>query len=370
MSLGEQATNALTGTGDQQTDQQWGELTEVEQTGQCVINKQESNQGNTRYITITGNRQGQAAGVESDGSLVVLEQLNSMSEAPWHSSMQSARQACQAADLPKQWGQFEQVETHNGGAIMKQTAEDGSERFIAIAPDSNGNRAAVATDGSLVSISEETTGSDLPTYPNIGAARSALNETEGPTRQWGPLEQVGQEGNCVIMKQKSSDDNTRYFTITQSSEGETIALANDGTGKVVSSVDNAQELPHYPTESDARGACTSNNDTPRNGGSNETTDDSTSSDGPTSTDTSESSNSTTNTGLGIDGGGLGILSGDIAGIPIPVVGAGAALSLGAVASVLGGGDSPSTSTTTPRANQQRTQRRGNVTRRGSNSGGN
>jgi len=363
MSIPGQVTNIPSGGSGQNSQKQWSELTEVVQMGNCIINKQSSNQGDTRYITISSDGNGNTVGVKADGSFVNLPQMNWMSEAPWHSSLQKAKQACEAAGLDMAWGEFERVETHNGGIILKQTASDGTERFAALAPDDSGNRSAVAADGGLVTISEGESMSDIPTYPNIASARDALNKTEGTTRQWGPLERVGKEGNCIIMKQQSSDDNTRYFTTVQSGSGETIALANDGTGKVVSTVDNAQNLPHYPTESDARAACPSNSGTPSNGGSNWTTDDSTSNGGPTSGETEQptgGSSPTTQPGGSV---ASSILSGDIAGIPIPVVGGGAVVAAGALATLLGGDDAPrrvQRQTGTP----TRTGARSNVTRRG------
>jgi len=327
---------------------------------------QESNQGNSRYLTATGNRDGQAVAVKSDGSFVVMDNLQSMSDAPWHSSIQAARSACESADLPKQWGEFEQAEQHNGGVILKQTAQDGTERYAAISPNGEGGQGAVRADGSLMSIGSNTPMSEIPTYPNIAGARDALNKTEGPTRQWGQLEQIGQEGDCVIMKQESSDDNASYFTLTQSPAGETIAVANDGTGTVVNSVDNAQNLPHYPAEADARAACPANESSPNNGGSNEPTDDSTSNGGPTTGDREQDTGTSTPTRPTQRPSQAGLLSGEVAGIPIPVLGGGAVVAAGALASLLGGDDSGPTPSRVP-TTDTRASRRSNVTQRNNQS---
>jgi len=362
MSLGDMAKNAVTGSPSSNSQKNWGEPSEVEQRGSCVIMEQESSIGDTRYLTVSSNQNSQTVAIESDGSMVVIENVSSVSEMPWHNKLSQARNACDNADLPKQWGELSEEETHSGAVIFKQTAGDGSERFLAITSDGSGGQVAIAADGSTVPMDKNSAMSDLPTYPIIGAARDAINKAVPDSRQWGPLNQVGEEGNCIIMKQQSSDDNTRYFTITQSREGDTIAVANDGTGTVVSSVDNAQNLPHYPSESDARAACPSNGETPSNGGSNEPSDDSTSNGGPT-TDSSQSGGSY-NSAQPADSGAMsaGLLSGEVAGIPIPVIGGGAVVAAGALASLLGGDDSRPTPSRVP-ATRTRTSARSNVSQR-------
>jgi len=362
MSLGDMAKNAVTGSPSSNSQKNWGELSEVEQRGSCVIMEQESSIGDTRYLSVSSNQNSQTVAIESDGSMVVIENVSSVSEMPWHNKLTQARNACDNADLPKQWGELSEEETHSGAVIFKQSAGDGSERFLAITSDGSGGQVAIAADGSTVPMDKNSAISDLPTYPIIGAARDAINKAVPDSRQWGPLNQVGEEGNCIIMKQESSDDNTRYFTITQSREGDTIAVANDGTGTVVSSVDNAQNLPHYPSESDARAACPSNGEAPSNGGSNEPTDDSTSNGGPT-TDSSQSGGSY-NSAQPADSGAMsaGLLSGEVAGIPIPVIGGGAVVAAGALASLLGGDDSRPTPSRVP-ATRTRTSARSNVIQR-------
>lgn len=410
--LGQGAVDLVTGGGDGGSEEKWGEPTEVEQMGRCVIQKQESNQGNTRYMTATANSNNNPVALRSDGSMFVLDNAESMSDIPFHDTLEAARSACEAADLDRAWGELEQFEDHNGGVIMVQSSESGDERYFALTADSNGNNVALATDGSTVALEEGTTGDELPSFPTPEAARKALNENGNTSRQWGQMEQVSQVGQCVIMRQVSSDDNERYFTFTQGDNGEPVAMANDGTGTVVDSVDNAQELPHYPTQADAEAACPESPSQPSNGGDQTPTDDSTSESGPTSDNTSDSGGSSGGSDSGSqqdgssgsngsqptdqqpgsgqqgsqgpgDAPGLqesSIFDMEIAGLPLPLVAGGAAAGLGAISMLFGGDDSGSStrrsrgprrslrgtgesSSISRQTNQTRTQSRQNVNQR-------
>lgn len=357
--LGGAAVDAATGDGQnkQGNQVQWGEPQKVEQMGRCIIQKQSSNQGDERFLVVTANSNNEEVFLDSSGNMVKVSNVEGMDDIPFHDTLSAARSACEAADMDRAWGQLEQYEEHDGGVIMVQSSQSGDERYFALTTDQNGNNAAVATDGSLVQMEEGDKGDDLPSYPTPESAREALNKATTASRQWGDLEKVETTGQCVIMRQRSSDENERFFTLTKGQNGELVAVSNDGKGVVVSSVDNAQQLPHYPTIEDARAACPSTEGQPSQGGDRGGTDDSTSSDGPTSgqppgetTEVSEDEDGTPPEVSGDDvptsSGGAGgqpaqsgmmggLMDMDIAGIPLPLAAAGGAGAIGLATMVLG-----------------------------------
>lgn len=186
-----------------------------------------------------------------------------------------------------EWKEPTEQQRYGQAVILSQTHPEKPTRYYAITRDQNNNVVGLASDGTGVQLQSVQSLGELPNHSSVDQAKGAVdsagigpqsqtsdNGSSSASAEWGPLGEVGTTGSCVIMAQSSSDGSRRFFTITQSDNGETVAMNRNGEGVVVDSVSDTGELPHYPTRAQAEQACPSEPASPTNGGEGGSSDDS------------------------------------------------------------------------------------------------
>lgn len=300
--VGQQPNND--GNADQK---QWSEPQQVGTIGQCVIFVQTAGDGSKRFFTMTEGDDGSTVAMRSDGTGVDITSVETYSELPHYPTRAQAESACPSqpespseggegggrddssqpnnTDSGQSWGELSQVQQTGNCVIMEQNSTDGDVRYFTLTEDGNGNTVAVGPNEEMVSTQSKSSMGELPHYPTQEDAVAACPSSEGrpseggsrdgtsgdgqeqeQERQWSEMQEVTQEGNCVITRQTSSDGAERYFTLMADENGNTGAVASDGSLMLISDASSVGELPHYPTQEDAVAACPSNDRSPSEGG--------------------------------------------------------------------------------------------------------
>ena len=197
------------GTGGD-SDTEWRKAEEVRTTdGGCVLFRQLSNSGDSRYFTFTQG-DGVLLAVDEDGSTTQVKESNTaFDDIPSFNRISTAEKAC--SNLPR-----------NSGSDEDTDSEDDSD-----------------TDG------DTDTGSQEP-----------------QEEQWGEPQVASETNRCVILSQESNMGNTRFFTITKV-DGEKVALVPGSDEAVTLSGDESfSQLPSFTTLQAAQDACPATGEKP------------------------------------------------------------------------------------------------------------
>lgn len=187
---------------------QWSDPEEYAETDLCEILIQEGEDedgvSQERYITTTVTEDKVPIAVDVDGDGIELDGIESLDELPTHDTPEQAEEACDAV--------------HG-----TQDQEDG------------------------------------PSFQE-------REDDEDTDRQWSDPEEVTETDVCSIWIQVADDDAERFFSIAQDEDGELLAIGRDESAVHIDDFGTMDEIPFYPSQSDAEAACPGNDDEPEEGG--------------------------------------------------------------------------------------------------------
>ncbi|MBZ6496021.1 hypothetical protein [Natrinema longum] len=163
------------------------------------------------------------------------------------------------------WGDPEPIAELEGGWVLsrqEQTTGSDDRYFVAGGPSSG--EQFLAAGGEAVQPDPDATLDDVPSFDTESAARQAhqawleqagsASDSDG-SGEWDELEALEELGNgWVLWRQEKIDGTDRRFFVTREHSSGIEVLLSGGNAEVVDGQTPIEELPSFPSESDARTA--------------------------------------------------------------------------------------------------------------------